>query len=118
MKLNELDEDFYNQFLHLCYEFHEEYLDCDFFQQKFWCLVHVSLHGECEPHDVSTSPTLKNHEKPLISEEEFTAPFVICPPPFPFLMMVPLCKDNKFGKNANQIPNPYFDSSSTYHYSN
>jgi len=78
-------------------------------------LVHVSLHSEHERPNVSTSPTLVNHETPLISEVEFTTPFVLCPPPFQDHMRVPPCDDNKVGKSAIQIPNPSSHSSSTFH---
>lgn len=67
MKYNESIEKFSNWFLHLFYEFPEEDIDWDLFKQKFEHLVHVSFYGEFEPLDVSASPTLVNHETPLIS---------------------------------------------------
>lgn len=90
-------------------------MDLDFFEQKFQHLVHVSMHGEPEPLDVSTSWNLANLGTPLILEEEFTAPFVLCPPPLLVLMRMAFCDDNKVGKYANQIPNPSSHSSSTCH---
>jgi len=67
MKPNELIEDFSNQFLHLFYEFLEEDMDWDFFKQKFENLIHISFHGESKPPDLYASPTLVNHETPLVS---------------------------------------------------
>lgn len=115
MNPGESIEDLSNLFLHLCYEFPEEDVDWDFFKQKFQFLVHVSLHDELEPPNVSTSPTLANRETPLISKEEFTTPFVLYPPPFPVPMRVSPCDNNKVGKSLNQVPNPYSHSSSTFH---
>ena len=58
-----------------------------------------------------------NHETPIISEEEFTTPFFLCPPPFTVPMRVSLYDDNKVWKYANQIPNPSSHSSSAFHVS-
>ena len=71
--------------------------------------------GEPKHAYFSTSPTLMNHETPLISEEEFIAPFVLHHPPMPIPMRVPLSNSNKFGKYENHIPHPCSDSSSIFH---
>jgi len=115
MKPNESVEDFSDRFLHLSCEFPEEDMDLDFLKQKFHRLFHTSFHGEPEPLDVSTSPTLVNHEKPLISKDGFTVSFVPCPPPFPIPMRVPPCNDNQVGKFVDQIPNPSLHPPSTFH---
>lgn len=77
MKPNESDDNFSDRFLHLCYEFPEDDKDLDFLKQKFERLVHISLHDEYGPLDVSTSTTLVNHETRLISEEESTIPLFL-----------------------------------------
>lgn len=84
-------------------------------KQKFEHLVHISFHGESEPPDVSPPPTLVNHEKPLILEEEPIIPFDPYPPPFPVLIGVPLCINDEFQKSTNHITNPSLQPSSTYH---
>jgi len=80
-------------------------------------LVLITPHNEPEPTDFSASPTLVNHKKPLISKEEFIVPFILCPPPFPVPIGLPLCKGNKVEKSANKIPNPSSHSSPTFHHS-
>jgi len=64
------------------------------------------LHSKPKSIDVSTSPTLVNHETPQISDEEPTTYFFLCPPSFPVPMRVPPNDGNKVGKFAHQIPNP------------
>jgi len=66
MKPNESIKDLYDHFLNLCYEFPEENMDWDFFKQNFKCLVHMYLHGESKPADVSSSQTPINRHNPLI----------------------------------------------------
>ena len=61
-------------------------MNWDFFKQKFEHLVHISLHGEPKPLDVSAFPTLVSHETPLILEEEPSIPFVPFPAPFSVMM--------------------------------
>ena len=97
MKPNESIENFFDRFLHLCYESMGEDTNWDLFKKKFKHLVHIFLHDESEPHDVSTSPNFVNHEAPLILEEELANPFVPCPPPFSVLMWVTPFDDNKVG---------------------
>lgn len=86
MEPDESVEDFYNRFLHLFYEFSKEDRDRDFLKQNFEHLVHISLHGEFRPPDVSSSPTLVNQETPLILDEELDIPFVSFPPHFSLLV--------------------------------
>ncbi len=112
MKHYESIRDFSNRFLHICYEFSKEDADWDLFKKMFQHLVHVSLHGEPKFLDVSTFPTPANHETPLILDEEFTSPFVLCHPPFPISMRLSPFDDNKVGKSTNEIPNPTSHSSS------
>lgn len=45
MNPNELIEYFYNRFLHLCYEFHDEYTDWDVFKKKM-IIMFISLFME------------------------------------------------------------------------
>ena len=107
MKPDESIEDFSDWFLHLYYEFPEGNTNWDFLKQNFECLVHISLHGESKPPDVSSSLTLVNRETPLISQEELAIPFVLRLPPFSVPMRVPSGNDVKVGKSTHQIPNPY-----------
>jgi len=114
MKLDESLEDFSNRILHLYYEIPGKHLNWGFLKQDFDHLVLVSSYGEPEPPNFSTPPTLVNHETPQILEE-FTSPFILCPPPFLVLMRVPPCSGCKTGKFTNQISNPSSHSSSTLH---
>lgn len=77
MELNESLEHFIDQFLHICYQFPNEYVDWQFLDEKFNLLVSMSRkffesHSSCS-HDQEYHQHLE--EEPYIL-------FVPCPPPF------------------------------------
>lgn len=109
MKPSESSEDFANPFLHLCFEFHEEDTYWDFFNQKFELSVHISFHSEYEYLDVSSSPTLVNHETPLILEEKPTIPFVLVLLLFQFRCGCLLTMTPKLGNMKIRLPNYLFN---------
>lgn len=95
---NKCLEQFANQFLHLCYEFPDEYVDWESLDEKFWILVRISRN-----YFQSDSSQRPFQDVPQYSEKESTTIFIPYPPPFDVPRVVPIQIRNIKMKSTNLI---------------
>jgi len=78
-------------------------------------LVQISLHGESKLLDICVLQSFRNFDSPLITEGEPNITFVPYPPAFPVPIWVSAYDNVDVRKYKNQIPNPYSQSTPTFH---